>query len=341
MDGAERRGRPVQSCGALEPVMALFPEFRSSVAAQDPRTSGGCRREFLAASGVARADLLGFSPGARIASSETMEHDEDIFLMRQLAPGNIVGVHNYCDSWCDRCGFARRCVVNMSRPREPERTGADPLLDHLKERFDEVRTLVARRSTFSSEALLKDLTDPGAEDLMQYRRSDSRRGYRRRNDPILREAQSYSGLARAWMDAEADGLRAHADGLVRRAQVENVDEISLIELSRILDAVEIVRHDCFLIFMKLHRAVDGFEDRCDAGDDDPIQNDYNGSAKLALTCIDRSEGAWRAIDRWYPTCRGAAALADRLAALRTAVEQRLPYARAFLRPGFDGVVTPH
>jgi len=36
------------------------------------------------------------------------EDDEDVFLMQELAPGNIVGVHNYCDGWCDRCGFANR-----------------------------------------------------------------------------------------------------------------------------------------------------------------------------------------------------------------------------------------
>jgi hypothetical protein len=268
------------------------------------------------------------------------QDDKDLFLMQQLAPGNIVGIHNYCDGWCERCGFANRCVVNMSRPRELERPGADPLLDHLKERFGEVRTLVARRCTFGIEELVKNVPAPGRQNEVEFRRQGTRRTVRRRNDPILREAQSYSGLARAWMEAEADGMCTHADALMQRAQVDNVDNISLTDLSRLLDAVEIVRHDCFLIFVKLHRAIDGFEERGEAPGEDPIQNDYNGSAKLALTCIDRSEGAWRAIGQWYPGCGAANALAEQLAALRTAVEQRLPYARAFLRPGFDAVVTP-
>ena len=274
-----------------------------------------------------------------------MEHnDEDVFFMQQLAPNNIAGVHNYCDGWCARCGFASRCVVNMSRPPEEERRGGDPLLDHLKLRFDEVRRLVTRRSTFNVEEMVEACneacrqTGPGTSIAVESH--EARRNHRRRHDPILREAQAYSGIARAWMDAETDGLRAHADALVKRAEVENVDTISLTDLSRILDAIEIVRHDCFLIFVKLHRAIDGLEEMPKVETADPVQNDYNGSAKLALTCIDRSEGAWRAIDRWYPGCGAARALADQLAALRTAVEQRLPYARAFLRPGFDGVVTP-
>jgi len=270
------------------------------------------------------------------------DNDEDLFLLQQLAPGNIVGVHNYCDGWCDRCGFASRCVVNVSRPvaRGPNRVGDDPLLDHLKDRFDQVRTLVARRSTFSVEEVLNNLPEPTAEDEARYRREEGRREQRRKHDPILREAQSYTVLAHAWFETESDGMRAHADALVHRAEVEDVEDISLDELARIVDAIQILRNDCFLIAVKLHRAIDGFEEERGARWSDPIQNDYNGSAKLALTCIDRSEGAWRTIDQWYPSCGGARALADQLAVLRTAVEQRLPLARAFLRPGFDGLVTP-
>ena len=268
------------------------------------------------------------------------QNEEDLFLMQQLAPGNIVGVHNYCDSWCERCGFATRCVVSASLAREPMPMADDPLLDHLKDRFDQVRTLVARRSTFSIEEVLKNVGDVSAADSAAYDREEARREERRRHDPILREARAYADLVAAWFEVESDRMRAHADALVRRAEVENVDDISLSELARILDAVDIVRHDCLLIFVKLRRAIDGREDsQRDGWNDDPVQNDHNGSAKLALTCIDRSEGAWRAIDQWYPP-GGGRALADQLAALRTAVEERFPRARAFLRPGFDGLVTP-
>ncbi len=109
----------------------------------------------------------------------------------------------------------------------------------------------------------------------------------------------YADLVAAWFEVESDCMRAHADALVRRAEVERFDAISPSELARILDAVDIVRHDCLLIFVKLHRAIDGREeDEREGWDDDPVQNDHNGAAKLALTCIDRSEGAWRAIDQW-------------------------------------------
>ena len=228
----------------------------------------------------------------------------------------------------------------MSRPSEPEEQVADPLRGHLKERFDQVRTLVERRSTFDPAEFFRNLPEPTVEDERAYRRDEARREHRRQHDPILREAQAYLQLARTWFEVESDGMRAHADACVRRAEVEDVDDISLSELSRVLDSIDIVRNDCCLIYVKLHRAIDGFEDDAGHRSVDAIQNNYNGSAKLALMCIDRCEGAWRAIDQWYPSCGGAKALADQLAALRRTVEARLPHARAFLRPGFDGLITP-
>lgn len=275
------------------------------------------------------------------------EAEEDKFFLQTLSPRNIVGVHNYCDAWCERCGFADRCVINVSRPPEDALLRSeDPLRDHLKERFDQVRTLATRRSTFSVEELLKN-ADLDSRDLVEEAKEEARRE-RLRQHPVVREAHAYSDLARAWFEVETEAMRRHADALVRRAEVEDVEDLpSMSELARILDAVDIVRWDSYLIFVKLHRAIDGRgedeEEREDGEEgvwDDPIQNDYNGSAKLALTLIDRSEGAWRAIDRWFPSSGGARLLADQLASLRVSIEREFPRARAFLRPGFDGLVTP-
>src|SRR5258705_1482136 len=145
------------------------------------------------------------------------QDDEDLFLMQQLAPGNIVGVHNYCDGWCDRCGFANRCVVNMSQPPESNEAVEDSLVDHLKDRFDQVRTIVARRSTFSAEALLNNLGEVDPEVEAECRKQEVRREHRRTHDPILREAQAYFELARAWFDVETGGNRAHHAALVPAA----------------------------------------------------------------------------------------------------------------------------
>jgi hypothetical protein len=180
-----------------------------------------------------------------------------------------------------------------------------------------------------------------SRDPVEEAKEDARRE-RLRQHSVVREAHTYSALARAWFEVETEAMRRHADALVRRAEVEDIEDLpSMSELARIIDSIDIVRWDSYLIFVKLHRAIDGRGEDAEEGVwDDPIQNDYNGSAKLALTLIDRSEGAWRAIDRWFPSSGGARLLAEQLAALRVSIEREFPQARAFLRPGFDGLITP-
>jgi hypothetical protein len=103
------------------------------------------------------------------------EEDEDVFLMQQLAPANISGVHNYCDGWCERCGFTGRCGIYPSLSRWPRRPTDDSMLAHLKDRFDQVRTHVIRRSTFSAEEALKNIEEEGPLESVAYQREEARR----------------------------------------------------------------------------------------------------------------------------------------------------------------------
>jgi hypothetical protein len=123
-----------------------------------------------------------------------------------------------------------------------------------------------------------------------------------------------------WFRASSDAVRASGDAVV-------------------IEALEIVEWDSHFIAAKLYRALSG-QDRHQTDeafdDDDPIQNDWNGSAKVALISIDRSEAAWQVIAQATGEV-AAADLATALAGLRSEVERAFPMARRFTRPGFDGV----
>lgn len=63
------------------------------------------------------------------------------------------------------------------------------------------------------------------------------------------------------------------------------------------EALEVAPWDAAFISAKLNRALLG-RDHYQSGDNDddhPVQNDWNGSATLALVFIVRSEPAWRLI----------------------------------------------
>jgi hypothetical protein len=263
---------------------------------------------------------------------------EDDFFTLSLHPAHIRGVHNYCDRWCERCPFAERCVLNATTrqlsagqpPLQP-----DTLFDHLKSRFESARASIDRRWTGWD---IEEIDTAPRRDPLQELEAERRRE-RRLAHPMLREADAYAALVGAWFDTEAMGLKSHADEIAQRAETDAVATLASPEmLDRVLDALEIVRHDAYLITAKLHRAVGGSEDLGKASGpfDDPVQNDVNGSAKVALLSLDRSESAWRTIHRWYQGSGTGLLLAEHLAVVRTMAEREFPDARRFVRVGFDG-----
>jgi hypothetical protein len=130
--------------------------------------------------------------------------------------------------------------------------------------------------------------------------------------PLLRLASAYSMLAHRWLRAEREAWGLSADAIVR-------------------EAMNVIAWDHVLIRVKLDRALNGRQP-CDDGH--PIQNDANGSAKLALICIERSEASWRVVAQ---ATGGDLPLmmAGHLAQLRADVEREFPEAHRFVRPGFD------
>jgi hypothetical protein len=100
------------------------------------------------------------------------------------------------------------------------------------------------------------------------------------------------------------------------------------------DAVEVVGWYHMFIYVKLMRAISGMFDEYPEELDMP--SDADGSAKIALIAIDRSISAWRVIAKEKPSCEnGIKPFVACLAGLRRRVEETLPNARAFRRPGFD------
>jgi hypothetical protein len=107
------------------------------------------------------------------------------------------------------------------------------------------------------------------------------------------------------------------------------------EVVDLQDATEVVRWYHTLISAKIRRAVQQrLTDRPSCLDGVP--KDSDGSAKVALVCIDRSMVAWTRMREHLPE-QGDTIL-DFLVALerlRRETERVFPDARSFVRPGFD------
>jgi hypothetical protein len=164
-----------------------------------------------------------------------------------------------------------------------------------------------------------ELSPPAPEDDVELERADEERYARVDAAPISEAARAYAILAHRWLVGSVDTFANVTDPIVH-------------------NALDVIAWDHILIAAKLHRALHGRDEyqSCDplADDDDPVQNDWNGSAKVALISIERSEAAWRVIGSCTPG-ETPAMMTDHLAQLLAEIEREFPDARRFVRPGFD------
>jgi hypothetical protein len=155
-------------------------------------------------------------------------------------------------------------------------------------------------------------------------------------------ARNYAAMVDGWFEKElvaAEQLDDDAQFQAKSAGIE-IDA---------QDAFEVIRWYQFFIAAKVFRALLGSDDELggvypdDMGDEiNPAQTDANGSAKVALIAIERSLAAWRVIQSCVPAKeRSISPLMALLENLRTGIEEILPLARDFIRPGFDEEMSPY
>lgn len=226
----------------------------------------------------------------------------------EIRNGFIVGVYNYCDSWCDRCAFTSHCRV-FADLRETEATldpNLAPVVSAPEHPSDPqppppqwLQQLLQEINDSSSEAMTSDA--PG---LRMARVAPDR-------DAIDRRADAYSRRARNWLNA-------------RELVQSSVDVDPRLEIAWF--------H--MMIHVKAMRALHGL------AEDDPSDRewpaDHDGSAKVALIGIDRSYTAWLdLVEVGVVSASDATPFLDDLVWLRAALERTFPKARAFVRPAFD------
>ncbi len=219
----------------------------------------------------------------------------------------------YCDSWCERCAYTSRCslfavqaAVAMCGDQQ----------EGLELAVGVPRSVEETREPDRGWAGFQDVEMTAQEERVLVR--DQKACHTRVTaTPIMKSADAIPRVSHRWFRARGEGVRAAADDLLR-------------------EALEIAAWDATFVPAKLYRALVG-RDNHEQGedfDDDPVQNDWNGSAKVALICLERSEAAWQMIAQATGDVE-AAALAERMAGLREQVEKAFPHARSFIRPGFD------
>lgn len=261
--------------------------------------------------------------------------------MDELArdPKFISGIYNYCDRWCERCAFTDRCL-NYAMAREelsgcPEPPGVEdePLAanadsgafaDDLQEAFD----LMLERIEEKAEEMGFDFED---EDVLEDIREQKQVHEAATSQSFTQTAMSYIRRVDEWfkLNEGVPGDKAQA-----LAQADGPGAGSGDAAGDLRDSLEVIRWYQPQIWVKLCRAANGAI-RAHLDDMEGMQEDADGSAKVALLGIERSIEAWTTVLARFPDHEDAIFSLTTLKRLLKQVEAAFPNARAFRRPGFD------
>ncbi len=253
-------------------------------------------------------------------------------------PNHIPGIYNYCDRWCERCAFTRRCInFAMGEELFPDQESRDinnkKFWDGLQQSF---RLTIELLHDFAKEQGI----DLNAIDHGEEEKRDKARTRKAKSNPVAKAANTYSKMVTEWFERHEGLFEEKQNVLMKQFElgIENPEAAA----AGIIDAVEVIRWHQDQIWVKLMRALDGDELEKDMDDElKELPKDSDGSAKVALIGIDRSIGAWGEMQKHFADESDSIMnILVHLSKLRSSVERRFPNARRFVRPGFDQEIDP-
>jgi hypothetical protein len=232
-------------------------------------------------------------------------------LFRPMRTDRIEFISSYCDRWCERCSYTARCSTYAV---EIAIGMCGDVKEALELALGTPRPARADEgpSDFGQEAAR---VTPTPAELPSVREARRRRGIDIDQTRLMRTAWQFTKASHQWIHSRYDEMANAGDA---------VDVV-------LREALALAVRDAAFITVKLKRAL-GSRERGD--DDHPIQNDGNGSAKVALISIERSEAAWGVIAQATGDTLPLK-LVELLRTLRQEVEREFPAAKHFIRPGFD------
>lgn len=248
--------------------------------------------------------------------------------------GFIPGIYNYCDRWCEKCDQKSHCMSFVMGKRIEEKGG----FNFEEEISQEEENVWAR---------LKDVFESTYEvlhELAMEKGIDVEDIYASEN--IDREfwREDYENIE---LKGERDNLMVEDSDIVRICLIyEDLSDQCLEKIFEILDerlgenkgteideALETLSWYQDLIQAKIRRALHVYYHVGSCGEE---REDYNGSAKVALIAICRSEAAWNVLLNYCSEMkREILQLLVVLLQLKKDILFQFPDAEKFRRPGFE------
>jgi len=257
----------------------------------------------------------------------------------------ISGIYNYCDYWCDRCAFTRRCR-NFAMGEELKEEGrgkgrsdeenacfwnsVNGTLARAREQLDALSA-----SRFADE-FWDDCEEPDEDEMKEFTQRDEAERNVVKAHPLSVIARNYFMAVRKWLESSKPDIATAVENIVAQArcEVEATAGDARKEFDELEEMIEVVTWYHTLLYPKTGRFLhDILRDGPASG---LCGEDTLGTAKLILVSADRSISAWKRILEHLPSQETHILrfliMLDRL---RRGIEKETPSARAYLRPGLD------
>ena len=258
--------------------------------------------------------------------------------LKKLAqnPNHIPGIYNYCDRWCERCPFTSRCL-NYAMGEEDDRQDTENADIKRKDFWNTIEDSLTLAMELLQEMAEEQGIDLNDIDVDETTREQELLRKAAASHVLAKMAKKYSDMVDSWFKKNQAIFRQREQDLTTELSIGLEQKKLYNEAKSIVDATEVISWYQFQIHIKLMRALSNPD--VDEEIEDEIQNDSNGSAKVALIGMDRSIGAWARLNEHFPDqsdeILDILLLLDRL---RKKTEKTFPLARVFRRPGFDTIL---
>lgn len=264
-----------------------------------------------------------------IYSSDLEKTDEEHFLDSVNQPNNIPFVHNYCDSWCERCRFSDRCAVSHFTRHSKDMS--QPIVElGLWQDDSEKLKMVQEWFKTKSQQIAQHVVEPLEEERQIFDSQDNEVKRDRDRVAVIQLSKQYVEALKPWMNIEKiNKLFEMVDNKEGKKLFTKKERLLIEPLNTIMWYI-------YLISAKFTRAVEGKIEDDMYFDDDTFPKDSDGSAKIALIGAERAFIAWYDFSQIEPTeADFALKMMALLQKIIDAGDKEFPDARAFVRPGFD------
>lgn len=247
-------------------------------------------------------------------------------------PQYIQGIYNYCDRWCKKCEFTKRCMHFALS--EDHFSDHDAVSINNKVFWQKITELFKVTLDMLNDLIEQEDIDMNMFDSKKALRDIEKRKEIAKNHDCSVDANKYIDIVNKWF-SESEELFAQNDELLNlETEFEITKDVFIKNVSELKEHLETIQWYQYQIYIKLNRSIEeSLQENFEADDS---QSSFNGSAKVALLGIDKSLKAWEYLMFHFTEKEDEILeILIFLGRLRKKIEAMFPDARGFIRPGFD------